>query len=401
MGSVLAWLDSDDEQRRRMLQVVQLFKDESTVDELGIGSIRDAIADTLFPGTSVLHTRLRYLLFVPWLVDSVARSGMQPDQAAGELRRREIRLIRALLRGNQTDGVIGKQARDKLKRMPSAAYWAATLRFGIRTWDTSIDGFFRKARGQAALRSLEPESDDPGIARAYGDTGFTVHLPAPPGDLLEVATFDLEPAEADVLTDYIAASARGSLIAWLAQHGRPTSAESIWQHEQLGEFPSGLREAVDHGRRFRWAIYGAVLLYNLMLAERAGGPLVEQYTQDLADWQDDLRRERPFDGWSRSELWGLVSTRNPRLSPLTQRFVESWLRLVESGEPLDGPRARTLVTEREVRIKGGRARLRNDAALDRWRGESGLSPLDFRWTVTRRLLSDLYLARAEVTDART
>jgi hypothetical protein len=118
-----------------------------------------AIADTLFPGTSVLHTRLRYLLFVPWLVDSVARSGMRSNQAAGELRRREIRLIRALLRGNQTDGVIGQQARAKLKRMPSAAYWAATLRFGIRTRDTSIDGFFRKARGQAALRSFEPEGE--------------------------------------------------------------------------------------------------------------------------------------------------------------------------------------------------------------------------------------------------
>ncbi|MEV6872229.1 DUF6361 family protein [Amycolatopsis sp. NPDC051128] len=400
MGSVLAWLDGDDEQRRRMLQVVQLFKDESTVDELGIGSIRDAIADTLFPGTSVLHTRLRYLLFVPWLVDSVARSGMRPDQAADELRRREIRLIRALLRGNQTDGVIGKQAGDKLKRMPSAAYWAATLRFGIRTWDTSIDGFFRKARGQAALRSFEPESDDPGIARAHGDTGFTMHLPPPPGDLFEATTFDLEPAEAGILADYMAASTRGSLIAWLTQHGRSTSAESIWRHEQLGEFPLALREAVDHGRRFRWAIYGAVLLYNLMLAERVGGASGERYSQRLAGWQDDLRRERPLDGWSRPELWRLVSARNPRLSPLTQRFVESWLSLVESGEPVDGSRARTLVTEREVQIKGGRARLRNDAALDRWRGESGLSPLDYRWTVTRGLLNDLHLARTEAAHAR-
>ena len=32
-----------------MLEVVDLFKEEGTVDELGIGSIRDALADSLFP----------------------------------------------------------------------------------------------------------------------------------------------------------------------------------------------------------------------------------------------------------------------------------------------------------------------------------------------------------------
>ncbi len=53
MTSTFGWLDTDSEQRRRMLEVVDLFKEEGTVDELGIGSIRDALADSLFPGTSV------------------------------------------------------------------------------------------------------------------------------------------------------------------------------------------------------------------------------------------------------------------------------------------------------------------------------------------------------------
>jgi hypothetical protein len=64
MTSTFGWLDADNEQRRRMLEVVDLFKEEGTLDELGIGSIRDALADSLFPGTSYLHTRLRYVLFI-------------------------------------------------------------------------------------------------------------------------------------------------------------------------------------------------------------------------------------------------------------------------------------------------------------------------------------------------
>jgi hypothetical protein len=38
----------------------------STVDELGLGTIRHAFADMLFPGTSAPQTRARYFLFVSW-----------------------------------------------------------------------------------------------------------------------------------------------------------------------------------------------------------------------------------------------------------------------------------------------------------------------------------------------
>ncbi|NHB84268.1 hypothetical protein G7085_05605 [Tessaracoccus sp. HDW20] len=48
-----------------MREIVELFMDRESRDELGIGVIRDTIADGLFPGTSTLLTRARYLLFIP------------------------------------------------------------------------------------------------------------------------------------------------------------------------------------------------------------------------------------------------------------------------------------------------------------------------------------------------
>src|ERR1700736_4313543 len=48
MASTFGGLDTDSEQRRKMIEVVDLFQEEGTVDELGIGSIRDALADS-FP----------------------------------------------------------------------------------------------------------------------------------------------------------------------------------------------------------------------------------------------------------------------------------------------------------------------------------------------------------------
>lgn len=72
MASTFGWIAIDPTQRKQMLETVELFRDKGTVDDLGIGAIRDAISDTLFPGTSTLHTRLRYVLFVPWLLEEAS-----------------------------------------------------------------------------------------------------------------------------------------------------------------------------------------------------------------------------------------------------------------------------------------------------------------------------------------
>ena len=67
MTSAFAWLDHSEEQRRQILDVLDLFREKSTIDELGLGTIRDAFADMLFPGTSAPQTKARYFLFIPWI----------------------------------------------------------------------------------------------------------------------------------------------------------------------------------------------------------------------------------------------------------------------------------------------------------------------------------------------
>ena len=50
MPPTFAWFDHSGEQRRKVLDVIDLFKEQGTVDEMGLGTIRDAVADILFPG---------------------------------------------------------------------------------------------------------------------------------------------------------------------------------------------------------------------------------------------------------------------------------------------------------------------------------------------------------------
>ena len=59
-NSTLSWLDSSERERRAVMELVSALNEPGTLDELGIGSIRDTIANALFPGTSTIQTRARY-----------------------------------------------------------------------------------------------------------------------------------------------------------------------------------------------------------------------------------------------------------------------------------------------------------------------------------------------------
>ena len=45
-------------------------------DEVGFLIIHDAYANRFFPGTSVQQTRLRYVLFVPWIYKRLLEGGI-------------------------------------------------------------------------------------------------------------------------------------------------------------------------------------------------------------------------------------------------------------------------------------------------------------------------------------
>ncbi len=48
-----------------MATLLRSLEEPSTLDVLSLGTIRDAFADILSPGTSTVQTRLRYFIFLP------------------------------------------------------------------------------------------------------------------------------------------------------------------------------------------------------------------------------------------------------------------------------------------------------------------------------------------------
>lgn len=377
--SILAWIDFDGDERERARRILDLFSERETRDELGLGAIRDSIADHLFPGTSTIQTRLRYMLFVPWCFQAV---GPQRDirRALEIARDREVALIEALKRGGETDGIIGRDAGARLRRLPSETYWS-----GLRTWGIRRIGGGR----EDVLRA----------AAAVGDEGQTVWspgLPKPPKTpktLFEAAVFRLSREEADFLTDRIATACSGSLLAFLALEKDSADCAQIWEHPARAAFPEPMRRLVDHAERVSDLMLGAALLYNLMLAERCErdkrDEWVETYRQKMSDWRETFDSAR-IAAWDLDAFWDETRHDNHGQTPALRRFVAAWRsEALDPSALVDRDSARTLVERRETTLKGAQSRFRNRSALDRWGGASGAVRLGFRWPNARAHLRDL------------
>ena len=133
-----------------------------------------------------------------------------------------------------------------------------------------------------------------------------------------------------------------------------------------------------------------------MLAERRnelhGGDeeLIEKYRQQLSAWGDKEAQEEDFDP---KALWALMAREGARVVEPQRRFVEAWssrLTEIDRRAVAEDKELRNLVANRELKLKGNRARLVNEGRLLDWSGGVGLGRMDFRWSRVRQLVMDLH-----------
>lgn len=387
--SSLAWIDFDEAERQRAQRIMALFQERESRDELGLGAIRDSIADHLFPGTSTIQTRLRYMLFIPWLFRTLEGRDVPESQLRTEARALEIRLADALKAGGESNGIIGRDAGPRLQRLPSSVYWAGLGAWGIRHFPGSIDSLFISLRGLKRPRVSSDSEDAAAGLRAAAI--WNPALPQAPNGLLDCAAFSLTADEAQFIIDRLVATQPAALLTMLARDGIDAECDHIWTHPHLASFPADARRLVRHGEIFSHVMHGAALLYNLALSELRGrDDWVADYRERIAAWAAELDLSVVRD-WSLDDFWDAVEHPAHSIRPAAKRFVAQWLELVVDGttQIASAPAARQLVEERERRLKTSQSRYANHAVRDRWTGASGVDRLNFRWNQARSHLRDL------------
>jgi hypothetical protein len=360
-------------------------------DEIGFLTIHQRYADRFFPGTSVLHTRARYALFVPWHFGDL--TGLTGPAAQRALQERE-RILAGRLRDAGEAQVIGSRIFPKpSSQPPSTVYWNALATWGILR--PRPDGrTVSRAQAHRLLKAAGGATDDDDQPLLGYEPPF-VRLPDQPKNWLKgEISLQLEPLEAEFLRDRLSQLRRpGSHeLSLLAQLARTQTApsDSLWGEETYAVAGSDAHP-LDRARLaaslagIGRAIYDALLerivededngqsmrRHRVHLAQMVEAHGSEAASLDLAGLEQDIGALPPklHAVVAATRVWATSSGHD--LDQLLDVYV--------AAEARKGPRARLAQTP------NGRTR-RREWATD----EHGLAgPLHYRWDQVHTLLTDL------------
>ena len=394
--STFTWLDHREDDAQRLREALGAFDEKGMIDPLGVGPVRDAFSDMLFPGISTIQTRARYFLLVPWIYRSLDTDGISPQDGARVARERELAVIESLLRGSDDhDGIIGRFARQATKQLPSFVYWGGLGTWGIRRFDgTRADYVASLDARRRRRRWAETPDGEPAASEAQP---WHAGLPPAPTDLFDSTTLALTGDEALFLQGRVLDSAPATHLALLLRHGSSADhGDMPWDHPLARSAPPNIQRQLHHASLFSLAWWGAGLLYNQelsrLLEQDGGNPLPVDYRAALDTWSDEMaRRGAELANWDRANFWRLVNGENPYVATPVRHFVDWWLD-VATERPRDiatSHQVRDDLRQREAAIKGPRAKLANRRARERAPGAQGDVQLGFRWRQVTRIVGDV------------
>jgi hypothetical protein len=402
MGSQVGWLDFSAEHQQSVYESIKAFESKDTVDDLGFGTIRDAISGAFFPGTSVLQTRARYFLFIPWIFQAAQKKSSQ--DVVQRARVIELKLISALEASDDTSGVIGIQRKSALKTVPSSIYWSGLQKFGIfKLQGRSIQQFGKLVA--KSRENVEYEGEFVG-----GGSPFWCDMPPPPSGFkdMKFAELRLTQTEANWLSEQMISTSSiehpnllSGLVKMLLKDDSgflDNKTKFVWKLDLPDEVDIRLRELVRHSQFFSLLAQGASLIYNAMLVEKLKGygreiSFSADYEERLLEW---VRRasEVELGSWCEKvdEFWDCLESLGVNTSEKARGFVNGLTEMVVQ-HGLDGfcshPEVRELIYQRELRHKKHQARLTSKDRLFAYQGEAGTGLMTYRWDLVKRLLNDI------------
>lgn len=385
-----------------MRELVKLFGTPETIDDLGMGQLRDAISNSLFPGTSVLHLGARYMLLVPWAFLTAHRGTRNPD----ELRKRSEESERQLidrLKELGAEGYIGRDAGRSVRQLPSAAYWSALRRYGIVNPETDRSAI-------AQLMCADTPTPEEGENAYYI---WNQSLPKPPEGFPQTDErgLTLSHEEARWLQERILTTCPGTMLAHVV--GSEVSPErGLWApwldpacRSAEGEPAQWLKDA----EAFSFIHNGASVLYQHLLAEastktfNAGEEALDPTQKLLQGWEDQRGSKRDLlAGWDIDNYLDRAKAMNHGINSSTADFARAMIAAALSpGKLTDNEDFRATVETREKLMKKSNSRFRNERRLRAWQPPERLGALTFRWTQVRRNVLDIHagLKQETQTDA--
>ncbi len=406
-GEVMAqigWIDFSPEHRERVSAVLDLLKPEGVVDELGIGSIRDAFADKMFPGISTIQTKAKYFFIVPYILYeyqllSLARQKSKTPEKHLEEREYEVMWELAERYEHKVGcGVIGitKYKPEKIMRRPSAIYWHGLDVFGvILHGGLGVNSFLRSRMERAeTLTSDIAQGDDAPHDDADVDyiNRFNLKIPFDK-DWADNLTLDLTPEEANILYHRIREAGKELLIGVLLEEkelfANFEKTESFADFAKIASSGNKLnqhiREMLTLAHDFSELMYGAHITYNCLLQENKFNN--SAYSDEWSEWVENIGSNMiDYNRFNPDKVFEHVH----RVRRHTRQFVYDWWNYINaSSHPISKRNELTEVQEFNTKLVKARIRQNkyDDIKEKTW---IGLTKLEYRMPNAKIILQDIF-----------
>jgi hypothetical protein len=402
--SSIGWVDFSSTDREKVSQVLAMLQEPGTLDELGIGQIRDAFADLLFPGFSTIQTRAKYFITVPRIIrDYLALDARVQRRTSlrDYLEAQENELARLLVKrhGSTEGGIIGSEmvaSEQGVARKPSSVYWNGLRQFGIVNTAKSLAEFSREVgQVQLAPRAAGHDEDD-SDATSHGSI---VHLDVFDSGWVNDASIRLSESEARFLMDKLThtPAIRNSVVSQFLIHGLATELvgdgvgaltfpELVAWVKGRPEVSQACRHNLELAEEFSDAIRGAHIRFNILIARKSGNTTLEAEREELfSQWLEHVRERNLFSASTVDDWLQAATSGGTRINVNAREFLRQWHEAIYQQKPVDS--LDLLVENRAQKNKGRRSvLLKNLGEAPNWQGMDSLS---YRWPTARTILLDV------------
>ena len=359
----IGWIDFSKNERNKVLKVLDLLSENSTLDELGIATIRDGFSDLFFPGTSTIQTRAKYFFIVPYALRDLERSGeTNVDKFLKYLNDIEEACAKVFIENNLGDtGIIGKRsiANDKwVKRSPADIYWSGLRQYKIfKGGNLSIQEYARAVcainnkktnlinLGNNNDKGIENESDD-----MYAGDIRSIHfwdIPTYDYEWFDKLQMDLTRDEAEFLNYRIINSCDKSMFAYVLKNNlfEIMDCNSFTNLENIIHlFPKQMQKDYRLAENFSEFNYLLRVVYNIVLSDGKN----EEANEIFADLYSDMKEIANID------LESIFARTFAQRNSMMCKFLLDSQRAILDDNITE---LKKIVSSREIFLKGsGRAR---------------------------------------------
>ena len=383
----LGYIHSNKEEQARVLQVLKLTSESVALEELGIGRIRDAFADKMFPGISTLQKHIKYFSLMPQLYRKATEKRYnRPNEVKAEIIRLEKIMTKNLYEGS-TDkrgitgsDMINKNSNSYVKYDPAYIYNSGLQTFEILRSPQLHELIYSASKAlHNAPKATKSEDEDTNNDSDEKPNFFQFcSFPNVDYDFTQQCSLDLTVEDKAFILDHIlrAKECKDTLLRYIVDNPDFPIAETF---EQIPAalLPADLAETQDLARRFADFMYMIHIRYNYIFSQYQDEELRTLFEEKLAEFRNS--------GTDIDKVLGAIEIREDS----SKRFCKNIIERLAANDTEEGGGLDQLIIKREKDVKKSRRKIENSAYTYNLKKRIHFYKLSYRWETVKVFADEL------------